>query len=168
MIPSTGRPRWYHMAVDCSDVGSNSSLSLSLFWFDLSTPAYDLSNKARRGWGNRVLVNRSVLRQETSRTACFQSSHPLVHMITVFTNILFSTLGACYKVDNIGRPTTGVAPKLDGCPRCWLRDLCGGYYFAGLHLALPHGRVSPSGSSSRLSGLSLARIRRSHRLLGLL
>ena len=28
---------------------SNSSLSLS--WFDLSTPGYDLSNKAWRGWG---------------------------------------------------------------------------------------------------------------------
>ena len=26
-----------------------------------------------------------------------------------------------------------------------------------LHLALPHGRVSPSGSSSRVSGLGLAR-----------
>ena len=37
-----------------------------------------------------------------------------------------------------------------------------------LHLVLPHGRVSPSGSSSRMPGLSLARIRRSHRLLGLL
>ena len=33
-----------------------------------------------------------------------------------------------------------------------------------LHLALPHGRVSPSASSSRLSGLSLARTRRSNRL----
>ena len=43
--------------------------------------------------------------------------HPLVHMITGFTNILFPTLGACYKVDNIGRLTTGVAPKLDCCPR---------------------------------------------------
>ena len=43
--------------------------------------------------------------------------HPLVHMITGFTNILFSTLGACYKVDNIGRLTTGVALKLDCCPR---------------------------------------------------
>ena len=43
--------------------------------------------------------------------------HPLVHMINGFTNILFSTLGACYKVDNIGRLTTGVAPKLDCCPR---------------------------------------------------
>ena len=59
IIPSTGRPWWYHMAVECSDVGSNSSLELS--WFDLSTPGYDLSN------------------------------------------ILFSTIGACYKVDNSGR-----------------------------------------------------------------
>ena len=42
--------------------------------------------------------------------------HPLVHMITGVTNILFSRLGACYKVDNIGRLTTTVAPKLDGCP----------------------------------------------------
>ena len=33
-----------------------------------------------------------------------------------------------------------------------------------LHLALPHGRVSPSGSSSRMSGLSFAHIRRSRRL----
>ena len=37
-----------------------------------------------------------------------------------------------------------------------------------LHLALPHGRVSPSGSSSRMSGLSLACTRRTRRLLGLL
>ena len=43
--------------------------------------------------------------------------HPLVHMITSFTNILLSTLGACYKVDNIGRLTNGVAPKLDCYPR---------------------------------------------------
>ena len=43
--------------------------------------------------------------------------HLLVHMITGFTNILFSTLGACYKVDNIGRHKTSVAPKLDCCPR---------------------------------------------------
>ena len=42
--------------------------------------------------------------------------HPLVHMITGFANILFSTLGACYKVDNIGRLTTIVASKLDCCP----------------------------------------------------
>ena len=62
------RPCWSHMAVECSDVGSNSSLSLS--WFDLSTPGYDLSNKAWRGWGNHVLVNRSVLRHGTSRTVC--------------------------------------------------------------------------------------------------
>ena len=33
-----------------------------------------------------------------------------------------------------------------------------------LHLALPHGRVSPSGSSSRMSDLKLARTRRSRRL----
>ena len=57
--------------------------------------------------------------------------HPLVHMITGFTNILLSTLGACNKVDNIGCLTTGVAPKLDYYPRRWLRDLRGGYYFAG-------------------------------------
>ena len=57
--------------------------------------------------------------------------HPLVHMITGFTNILFSTLGACNKVDNIGRLTTGVAPKLDCCPRRWRRDLLWGYHFAG-------------------------------------
>ena len=37
-----------------------------------------------------------------------------------------------------------------------------------LHLALPHGRVSPSVSSSRVSSLSLARTRKSRRLLGLL
>ena len=57
--------------------------------------------------------------------------HPLVHMITGFTNILFSTLGACYKVDNIGRLTTSAAPKLNGCLRCWHRDLCWGCHFAG-------------------------------------
>ena len=38
--------------------------------------------------------------------------HPLDHMITGFTNILFSTLGACYKVDNIGSLTTRVAPNI--------------------------------------------------------
>ena len=43
--------------------------------------------------------------------------HPLVHMITGFTNILFSTISAYYKVDNIGRLTTSVAPKFDSCPR---------------------------------------------------
>ena len=130
MIPCTGRPCWSHMAAECSDVGSNSSLLLS--WFDLSTPGYGLCNKAWHGWENHVLVNRSVLRQETSRTACV-SNHlgPLVHMISGFTNILFSTLGACYKVDNIGRLTSSVAPKLDCCPRRWLRDLCVGYHFAG-------------------------------------
>ena len=68
IIPSSGRPCWSHVAVECSDVGFNSSFLL--FWFDLSTPGYSLSNKAWRGWGNHVLVNRSVLRQETSRTAC--------------------------------------------------------------------------------------------------
>ena len=57
--------------------------------------------------------------------------HPLVHMITGFTNILLSTLGACDKVDNIGCLSTGVAPKLDYCPRRWLHDLHGGYHFAG-------------------------------------
>ena len=132
MIPFTGRPCWSHMAVECSDVGSNSSLLLS--WFDLSTPGYGLRNKAWRCWGNHVLVNRSVLRQETSRTACV--SNYLGGRSSVgshdhrFTNILFSTLGACYKVDKIGRLTTSVAPKLDCCPRCWLRDLFGGYHFA--------------------------------------
>ena len=52
--------------------GSSSSLLLS--WFDLSTPGYGLSNKAWRGWGNHVLVNRSVLRQDTSRTACVSNN----------------------------------------------------------------------------------------------
>ena len=77
--------------------------------------------------------DRSFLRQETSRTACV-SNHlvpPLIHMITGFTNVLFSTLSACYKVANIDRLTTGVAPKLDSCPRRWLRDLRGVYHFAG-------------------------------------
>ena len=53
--------------------------------------------------------------------------HYVVLIIYIITNILFSTQGACYRVDNIGRLTT----KLDGCPRRWLRDLCGGYHFAG-------------------------------------
>ena len=164
MISSTSLPCWSHMAVECSDVGSNSSLLLS--WFDRSTPCYGLSNKAWRGWGNHVLVNRSVLRQKTSRNACVSNHlggrYPLVHMITGFTNILFSTLGACYKVDNIGRLTTGVAPDADFAICVWVIIL------QVLHLALPHGRVSPSGSSSRMSGLSLARTRRSRKLLGLL
>ena len=40
--------------------------------------------------------------------------HYVVLIIYIITNILFSTLGACYKVDNIGCLTTSVAPKLDG------------------------------------------------------
>ena len=68
MIPSTGHPCWSYTAIECSDIGSNSSLLLS--WFDLSTLGYGLSNKAWHGWGNHVLMNRIVLRQETSRTAC--------------------------------------------------------------------------------------------------
>ena len=68
--------------------------------------------------------------------------HPLVHMITGFTNILFSTLGPCYKVDNIGRLTTSVAPDADFVINGGL-SFCRFYY-----LALTHGRVSPSGSSS--------------------
>ena len=71
---------------------------------------------------NHVLVSRRVVRQETSRTACVSNYpgvavHPLVHMITGFTNILFITHAACYMVENIGRLTTSVAPKLDDCPR---------------------------------------------------
>ena len=57
--------------------------------------------------------------------------HPLVHMITGLTTILFSTLCTCYKVDKIGRLTSSVAPMLDDRPRCWFRDLCRGYHFAG-------------------------------------
>ena len=66
-----------------------------------------------------MLVNRSVLRQETSRTAWVSKpgGYPLVHTISGFTNILFSALGACYKIDNISRFTTSVAPKLDNCRR---------------------------------------------------
>ena len=45
------------------------------------------------------------------------AAHPLVHMITGFINILFSTLGACYKVNSIGRLTTSVTPMLDDCLR---------------------------------------------------
>ena len=77
----------------------------------------------------------SVLRQETSRTACVYSylggRSSVGSQDHRFHQILFSTLGACYKADNIGRLTTSVAPKLDCCPRHWLRDLCGGYHFAG-------------------------------------
>ena len=92
--------------------------------------------------------------------------HPLVHTITGFTNILFSTLGACYKVDTLVvlqlvlHLSLIVAPLTAICVEVIILQV--------LHLALPHGRVSPSGSSSRMSGLSLARARRSHRLLGLL
>ena len=63
--------------------------------------------------------------------------HPLVHMITGFTNILFSTLGACNKVDNIGLLTTGVAPKLD----------LGVIILQVLQLALP---ISKSGAIIKL------------------
>ena len=93
--------------------------------------------------------------------------HPLVHMIISFTNILFSTL-TCHKVNNIGRLTTSVAPKLDGCPRRSLRDLGGGYHFAGFASCFAARSYLPKCSSSRMSGLSLARTKRSHRLLGLL
>ena len=90
-----------------------------------------------------------------------------VHMITGFTNILFSTLGVCCKVDNIVLQlvlhiSLVVAPDADFA-------ICLGVIILQvLHLALPHGRVSTRGSSSRMSGLSLARSRRSRILLGLL
>ena len=65
-------------------------------------------------------MNRNVLRQETSRTACVSDLPDgrlfVYHMITGLINILFSTLGACYKVDNIDRLTVSVAPKLEDCP----------------------------------------------------
>ena len=51
--------------------------------------------------------------------------HPLVHMITGFTNILFSTLGATFVVlQLVLHLSLIVAPDAD-------RDLCGGYHFAG-------------------------------------
>ena len=66
-------------------------------------------------------------------------------------HILFSTLGACYKVDNIGRLTTSVAPDADFA-------ICVGVIILQvLHLDLAHSHASLSGSSSRMSGLSLAR-----------
>ena len=168
MIPYTGRPCWYDMAVECSDVVSNSSLELS--WFGLSTPGYDLNNKARRGWENHVLVNRSVLRQETSRTACvFQSSRwpfirwftwsPLLptyccpHFVHVIRQTILIVLQLVLHISFM------VAPDPDFA-------ICLGIIILQiLHLALPHGRVSPSGSSSRISGLSLACTKRSRRLL---
>ena len=67
------------------------------------------------------VAEQKCLRQETSRTACVSnhlsgrssvSSHD--HR---FHQHIFSTLCACYKEDNFGRLTTGVAPKLDCCPR---------------------------------------------------
>ena len=93
--------------------------------------------------------------------------HPLVHMITCFTYILFSALGACYKVDNIGRLTTGVASKLDGFP--WpltLRSVWGLSFCRFLHLALSHGRVSPGGSSSRPVSFELGTYKKIPQTLG--
>ena len=58
---------------------------------------------------------------DLSNRLCFLSSRWLfIRWFTCspgFTNILFSTPGSCYKVDNIGRLTASVAPKLDDCPR---------------------------------------------------
>ena len=89
--------------------------------------------------------------------------HLLVHMITGFTNILFSirqlTLVVFQPVLHLNLM---VAQDADFA-------ICVGIIILSvLHLALQHGRVSPSGSSSRMSGLSLARTRKSRRLLGLL
>ena len=39
--------------------------------------------------------------------------YPFFQVITALTNIWFSALVACYKVDNIRRLTASVAPKLD-------------------------------------------------------
>ena len=72
------------MAVECPDVRSNSSLELSSF--DLSTPGYDLSNKVRRGLGNHDLVNKSVLRQQTSRTTA--SDQGLQCLPRIFQNVI--------------------------------------------------------------------------------
>ena len=83
-------------------------------------------------------MNRSVLRQETSRTACVSNhpnGHPLVHMTTGLTNILFSTLGACYKVHNIGHLTTSVAPKFDVAPDADFPICVGVIILQVLHLA---------------------------------
>ena len=108
-------------------------------------------------------MNRSVLRQETSRTSCV-SNHPGgrasvgSHDHRIHQHIVF-TLGACHKVDNMDRLTTTVAP--DGCLRCDFTICVGDIILQVLHLALPHDRVSPSGSSSRLPCLSLAHTRRS-------
>ena len=90
-----------------------------------------------------------------SNRLCFQSSrvavHPLVYMITGFTTTLFSTLGACYKVDNIGRLiqlvlhlSLMVAPDADFAICVWVIILL------VLHLALPHGRDSQNGLSSHI------------------
>ena len=64
-------------------------------------------------------VNRSVLQQETSRTAIVSNhaggrSSIGSHDHRFHQDIVFH---AYYKVDNIGRLTTSVAPKFDDCPR---------------------------------------------------
>ena len=121
----------------CSDVGSNSSLSLS--WFDLSTPGYDLSNKAWRGWGNHVLVNSSVLRQGTSRTACVSShlggrSSVGSHDHRFYQHIVFHTWCILHL-------SLIVVPDADFA-------ICVVIILQVLQLALLHCHVSTSGSSS--------------------
>ena len=112
--------------------------------------------------------------------------HLFVRMITGFTVISFSTFDASYKVDGISRLTTVlhltlmIAPDADFAiceglsfcrvdvsdGRCGIivsiPDHCLPFYFA-----LPHSRVSPSSPSSCVSGLNLARTRRSRGVLGL-
>ena len=132
VIPSTGRLCWYHIAIECSDVGSSSSLGLS--WFELSPRGMILATmrgvvKEIMFWWTKVFCDRRFL-EPLVFPILPVTILPLVHMITGFTNIVFSTLGTCYEVNNIGRLTTCGALKLDDCPRSWLRDLCGGYHFA--------------------------------------
>ena len=92
--------------------------------------------------------------------------HPLVHLITGFTNILFSTLGACYKVENIGRRSTSVAPKLDFCPRRWLRNLCRGYHLAGFASYFAAGSCLPKWFIITHAWFELGRYKKIPQILG--
>ena len=100
MIPSTDRPCWSHMAVESSDVGSNSSLVL--FWFDLSTPGYCLSNRCGvveeiMFWWTKVFCDRKPLEPLGETRPCGKARCKTCKMINP-TQIAKSASGARIKL----------------------------------------------------------------------
>ena len=119
------------MAVEYSDVGSNSSRAFlvrsvhSGLWSEQQSEAW--LRKSCSG------EQKSSATGDLPNRLSFQSSRwPFIRWFTwsPVSTTNCSTRGECYKVDNIGRLSTSVAPKLDGCPRCWPR-FAWGYHFAG-------------------------------------